>query len=643
MNETNPTGTPGGPVLLLCEDGHPALETLRRAAATRRIPLVERDAGAPIDPEGLPLDWVLAVRDEALPALLEQAIAAHATVAFLPTRGSMLPRLFDLPRGTDAQVTCALDAEPVAIDVTRCNGELVLTAVAIGDVPFLDQRGRAFLRMQPTRWRRAWMALGVFWSAARRLLAIRPSSVKLHIGEEEKPRRSAVTGIVVMENDIDKISAALMGERLSARDARLSAMLFAPASVSAYLAVLLRAVFGGTSLPRALSFVRSRRLSIESEQPLAYRIDGRRRQANRIEFSVSAKDLRVRPGPAFVDNHPVGTESRDSLRLRTLPENELRLASLREGLPLFTHALEEDFRELFLLLRDNARVTPDYVVLMVTATLLAGLGLILNSPAVIIGAMVLAPLMSPIVSLAMGVLRRDSTLLKGAIRAIAYGVALALGAAATLSLLLPLQPLTGEIEGRLHASLLDLGVAVVSGIAAAYAYARESVMKSLPGVAIAVALVPPLAVAGIGIGWGDLRVFGGAMLMFLTNLVGISAAAALTFLVLGFAPIRTAAQGLRIMAAVTALLALPLYLSLDRMVDVWRLENQVRDLVLESGTRSLRLNEPQVRLDGDRAVVRAVLSSSRFPDDAEIEQIKAALESRLERPVNLELDLRIAR
>lgn len=631
------------PVLLLFQPDHPALEAVRSAAAQRGTPLIERGAEGFEPADDLPQDWLLAVTDDALPALLEAASARRATVAFLPAAGSVLPRLFALPKTVDAQVALAFEGERMAIDITRCNGELVLTTVAIGDVPFLDQRGRAYLRMQRSRWRRSLLALNLFWGAARSLFSIRPSAVKLHIGDEDKPRRTAVTGVVVMENDVDKLSSALMGERLSARDARLSALLLAPASVAAYLAVLLRSAFGGSTLPRALSFLKTRRMAIESEQPLAYRIDGRRRSAARIEFEVSPKALHIRPGPGFVDDHPVSAEARDTLRLRTLPENELRLASIREGLPLFTHALEDDFKDLFLLLRDNARLTPDYVILMIAATLIAGLGLVLDSAAVIIGAMVLAPLMAPIISLAMGVLRRDSGLLQDSMRAIGVGIALALTAAATLAWLLPHQPITSEIEGRLHPSLLDLGVAVVSGIAGAYAHARENVMKSLPGVAIAVALVPPLAVSGIGIGWGEARVFGGAMLLFLTNLVGISAAAALTFLVLGYAPIKTAARGLRIMAVAIALLALPLYVSLDRLVEVWRLETQLRGVVLEGELQALHLNEPQVRLEPDLVVVRAVLSAPGLPGEAQMDRIKAALEAELQRPVRLELDVRLVR
>ncbi len=632
--------------LLIREADHPGLEAARAFAAAEGIQLDEVDADAVLGEGAAPPSaqhWVLAVADGSVPRLIERAAGQKALLGFLPMPGSALPRLFALPKAPDELLRLAFARAGVPIDLTHCNDEAVLSVVAIGDVPFLDQRGRAFLRAQPTAWRRWSVAVGVFWSAVRHLFSIHPTTIRLQIGDEDRPRRTAVTGIVVLENDVDKLSSQLVGERLSARDGRLSALLVAPASVAAYLAALGRAMFGGRSLPRALSFVKTAKLTIDCDTPLDYRIDGQRRSARQVRFDVVPEAVMVNAGAAFAEDNPETRDERDMLRLKTLPENEQRLASICTRLPLFTHALEDDFKELFQLLRDSARVTPDYLILMLASALLAGLGLVLDSAAVIIGAMVLAPLMAPIVSLAMSALRRDSRLLQSSLRTLAVGVALALGAAALLAVLTPLRRLTPEIEARLHPSLLDLGVAVVSGVAAAYAYARESVMKSLPGVAIAVALVPPLAVSGIGIGWGDGRVFAGAMLLFLTNLVGIAAMAALTFLVLGYAPIQTAARGLRMLAMAMLALALPLYASFAGIVESWRIESQVQTAVLDTGRREIRLREPKVAIDGERVIVRATVLAPDLLAPGEVDRLKAQLEQRLGRPVRVELDLRIER
>ena len=170
-------------------------------------------------------------------------------------------------------------------------------------------------------------------------------------------------------------------------------LVVAPTSVVSYLAFLLRAAGPGRTtvarMPRALSYVKTRRLVIESQTPLAYRVDGHKRSASRIETLVSPRALRVNVGPRFAEMNSAEDAAKDTVRLRNLPENEARLAMIRKRLPVFTHALEDDFKDLFRLLKDSARVSTDYVTLMVLSTFVASFGLLLNSAAVIIGAMVL--------------------------------------------------------------------------------------------------------------------------------------------------------------------------------------------------------------------------------------------------------------
>jgi uncharacterized hydrophobic protein (TIGR00271 family) len=199
--------------------------------------------------------------------------------------------------------------------------------------------------------------------------------------------------------------------------------------------------------------------------------------------------------------------------------------------------------------------------------LLATFGLYLNSAAVIIGAMVLAPLMNPIVSISMGLLRSDRTLFNESAKTIVIGVLLALLASALIALLFPHKPVTEEMLGRLNPSLLDLAVAIISGIAAAYSKSFREVAQSLAGVAIAVALVPPLAVAGIGLGNADWYFFLQAFLLFSTNLVGIILAATFTFRVLGYSPVVRNKRGISFVILSLILITIPLSLSYTQIVD----------------------------------------------------------------------------
>jgi uncharacterized hydrophobic protein (TIGR00271 family) len=205
------------------------------------------------------------------------------------------------------------------------------------------------------------------------------------------------------------------------------------------------------------------------------------------------------------------------------------------------------------------------MVLLVLATLIATFGLFINSSSVIIGAMLLAPLMQPIVSLSMGVLRQDSALELNGAKTIFWGVFAVLLTASTIATFTPIERLTSEMLGRLSPTILDLFVAIISGVAAAYVKSNEKILSSLAGVAIAVALVPPIAVAGIGLGWGDWHMFIMAFLLFITNLVGIVLAAAFTFMVLGFSPLKIAKKGILIWFLIVALVAIPLYGAFKQM------------------------------------------------------------------------------
>jgi uncharacterized hydrophobic protein (TIGR00271 family) len=187
-------------------------------------------------------------------------------------------------------------------------------------------------------------------------------------------------------------------------------------------------------------------------------------------------------------------------------------------------------------IRRAARPDVDYFVMTGLAAGIAALGLLLDSPAVIIGAMLVAPLMAAIVGLGMGIVMGDLRLLRLAASATLRGALLAIGVGILGGWLAFGLPPTAEILSRTHPTLLDLGVALVSGAAGAYALCREDVSAALPGVAIAAALVPPLATVGIGLSTGDLTVWAGALALFLANLIAITAASAIVFLLFRFRP-----------------------------------------------------------------------------------------------------------
>lgn len=234
--------------------------------------------------------------------------------------------------------------------------------------------------------------------------------------------------------------------------------------------------------------------------------------------------------------------------------------------------------ELFFEGREWAPFLRRFAVLTILSTLIAAFGLVADSVAVIIGAMLVAPLMTPILAVAAALVLSNVRQLVTNLAVLAGGVVLAIGTA-WLATRLGLQDLTtatalpDEILGRTSPSLLDLGVAVAAGLAAGYVITHPRVSSSIAGVAIAVALVPPLATVGITYSVGATAESRGALLLFATNLVAIVLAAIVVMLLSGLVPegistTRTTGLGFVVSAVLLVAIAVPLTIhTRDAIVD----------------------------------------------------------------------------
>ena len=192
-------------------------------------------------------------------------------------------------------------------------------------------------------------------------------------------------------------------------------------------------------------------------------------------------------------------------------------------------------------------MTAGFVLLSVLSSSIATFGLITDSAAVIIGAMLIAPLLSPIMAIALAMLGGRPHLLARATLTLAAGTVLALAVSFALTwaaLQLPFDALTtipAEVSSRTHPSPFDLAIALAGGAAAAYALVRLEGAAALFGVAIATALVPPLCTVGIGLAIGDPGIWTAAGILFVTNLVAIAASATVVFTALRLRPRRSRA------------------------------------------------------------------------------------------------------
>ena len=174
-----------------------------------------------------------------------------------------------------------------------------------------------------------------------------------------------------------------------------------------------------------------------------------------------------------------------------------------------------------------------FYIMVAVSTMIACFGLITNSTAVIIGAMLVAPLMTPIFGIGLALIRSDKELFGKAIKAEIAGVVAAILMAVVLALLSPTFEPTPEMLARTQPQLFDLLVAVFSGFAGAYALMDEKISPALPGVAIATAIVPPLANTSLCFSVGEYAAGVGSFLLFFANFLSILLVASATFWVFG--------------------------------------------------------------------------------------------------------------
>ena len=286
---------------------------------------------------------------------------------------------------------------------------------------------------------------------------------------------------------------------------------------------------------------------------------------------------------------------------------------------------------------DAGLLAPRYAFMIVMSCGIATLGLLQNSAAVIIGAMLISPLMGPIIALGMGLATFDLRSIREALLTLLAGVGLALAIAVLIVWLSPLKAATSEILARTEPTLFDLLVAVFSGLAGAYATVTRK-GETIVGVAIATALMPPLAVVGYGIAVQNWDIAGGAGFLFMTNLLAIALSVTIVARLYGFggsdSPKQTAWQAGLIVASFV-LLSVPLGLALKRIALQSQTELAVRASV-EASARDASGRVSALRVEsGDEGVaVEALVLLPKHVAGMEA-QLQQALGDKLGRPVSV--------
>ncbi len=174
----------------------------------------------------------------------------------------------------------------------------------------------------------------------------------------------------------------------------------------------------------------------------------------------------------------------------------------------------------------------DFFLLVVLSVLMATFGLLVDSPSIVIGSMLIAPILSPILSISLGLVMSDGKLLRRSVYTVTKASLIGIASAVLATLVFKSvvgDGLTSEIISRTDPSLIYFFVAVVAGFAVSYTLAKPDLSETLPGIAVAVALIPPLSVIGIGIAKLDGDVISGSLILYLMNIIGIVFASLVSF------------------------------------------------------------------------------------------------------------------
>ncbi len=345
------------------------------------------------------------------------------------------------------------------------------------------------------------------------------------------------------------------------------------------------------------------------------------------------------------------------LKLAEIWQKTIRPAVIqgREGLyPAFSHGIHRlNTLRKFLLVRgvehaevaekvyEDAGFTGRYAFMATLSCGIAVLGLLQSSPAVVIGAMLISPLMGPIVGLGFSLAIFDWHEFRRSAIALVIGSAMAVAFAMLIVGLSPLTDATREIVARTRPTLFDLLVAVFSGLAGGYATIKGR-GGAIVGVAIATALMPPLAVVGWGLAEGSWAAASGAGMLFLTNLVAIALTVTILARLYGFgADVGHDANmyqtGIVLVAFIG--LAIPLGLSLRTIaIETW--SNNQFEAVLDTtlGDNAALIESASVGVERDGSVTGRATAFVRAYDSDAQSKVQTALETALDRPATVDLN-----
>jgi len=334
------------------------------------------------------------------------------------------------------------------------------------------------------------------------------------------------------------------------------------------------------------------------------------------------------PGVPGLGDAPFSAGGRHSARPKSAAEEDANLGK------------EESHGRSVMLARiaRDARLNQKFLLLITLSSAIATLGLLQSSAPVVIGAMLVSPLLGPIMGVGFGLATLERHLIQRSLITMAAGMGVAVLIAMVIIWLSPIKDVTPELRARTEPTLLDLGVAVVGGVAGVYAILRK-LSGVMVGVAIATALVPPLSTIGFGLVTGRFDYALGAALLFLTNTLAIALVATIVARLNRFGPSLTAQNtAMQVVGIVVTLgiLSIPLALSLNNIVREIGARNAVQSELSDLLKRGDRVDSLNVRMEGDEVAVDGVVLVDQYASQLNGD-LARAVRDRLNRDVRVSI------
>ena len=334
--------------------------------------------------------FLLYLSDDEIKTFFQNHLNTNINIAILPNENCPnAMRNYGVSKDIKESIEDAFNIELLSkIDLLKCNDFIAFNRVVIGDMHGMNRLDYN----QNSRINK----IKIFFN---NLINIKFKSYTLTTSKEQSIQ-TAASGITILEHTTIMNKESAIKDDLSIHDGKLNAYILAPTSLLSYIWYLISIFFyqkiSLVSLPKSLGFIKTSKLSVSSNGILNYKIDHKDMyQSNMIELEVLQDCLNVHLGKVLLEivkNDTNQCEEKDVIKLNTLPKAELSSILIGGKLPLFKKATDEEFKDLFVSLKDSAKFSYTYLTLMILSTLLATTGLFANSAPVIIGAMILAPL-----------------------------------------------------------------------------------------------------------------------------------------------------------------------------------------------------------------------------------------------------------